>query len=115
MSVHQLSDAEVILMGRVGVEEAADRVVAVLRDAGRSEGTVRRYRVVVDRFARFLSGRGLEVASESVCLDFVVNQTGVRLGSLREPVKDKDVQGVRRPVVLMAGVLAGGGLRSTGR
>lgn len=78
-----------------------------MRDAGRSAGTLRRYRIVVDRFARFLSGRGLEVASESVCLDFVANQTGIRLGSLREPVKDKDVQAVRRPVVLMAEVLAG--------
>lgn len=94
-------------MGRASVEEAADRVVAVLRDAGRSEGTLRRYRIVVDRFARFLAGRGLEVITESVCLDFVANQTGVRLSLLREPVKDKDVQAVRRPVVLMAGVLAG--------
>jgi hypothetical protein len=32
---------------------------------------------------------------------------GVRLGSLREPVSDRAVQAVRRPVVLMADVLAG--------
>jgi hypothetical protein len=42
-----------------------------------------------------------------VCIDFVENQTGVRLGSLREPVNDRDVKAVRRPVVLLADVLAG--------
>ena len=74
---------------------------------GRAEGTVRRQQVVLDRFAAFLAGRGLDTASERVCIDFIANQTGVRLGSLREPVKDRDVQAVRRPVVLMADVLAG--------
>jgi integrase len=81
--------------------------VAVLRDAGRAEDTVRRQQVVLDRFAAFLAGRGLDTASERVCLDFIANQTGVGLGSLREPVKDRVVQAVRRPVVLMADVLAG--------
>jgi integrase len=94
-------------MGQVRVEQAADRVVTMLRDGGRTEATLRRYRVVVDRFAEFLAGRNLAVASESVCLDFIANQTGVRLGSLREHRRDKDVQAVRRPVVLMAEVLAG--------
>jgi len=42
-----------------------------------------------------------------VCLDFIASQTGTRLGALREPVRDKDVQAVRRPVVLMADALAG--------
>ena len=87
--------------------DAVSRVVAMLRDAGRAEGTVRRQRVVLDRFAAFLTGRGLDTASERVCIDFIANQTGVRLGSLREPVKDRDVQAVRRPVVLMAEALAG--------
>lgn len=62
---------------------------------------------MLDRFAAFLVGRGLEVASERVCIDFITNQTGVRLASLRESVKDRDVQAVRRPVVLMADALAG--------
>jgi integrase len=61
----------------------------------------------LDRFAAFLAGRGLEAASDQVCIDFVANQTGVRLGSLRESVEDRNVQAVRRPVVLMADVLAG--------
>ena len=74
-------------------------VVAVLREAGRSEGTVRRHRAVLDRFAAFLTGRGLDTASEEVCIDFIADQTGVRLGSLRESVTDRDVQAVRRPVV----------------
>ena len=86
---------------------AVGRVLAVLREAGRAEDTVRRQQVVLDRFAAFLAGRGLDTASERVCIDFIANQTGVRLGSLREPVKDRDVQAVRRPVVLMADVLAG--------
>jgi integrase len=40
-------------------------------------------------------------------VDFIAGQTGTRLGALREPVADRDVQGVRRPVVLMADALAG--------
>ena len=94
-------------MGEADVRDAVGRVVAVLREAGRAEGTVRRHQVVLDRFAAFLAGRGLDTASDRVCVDFIANQTGVRLGSLRESVKDRDVQAVRRPVVLMADVLAG--------
>lgn len=94
-------------MGEAGVRYCADRVVAVVRDAGRDEYTVRRYQVVLERFAAFLTGRGVDTASELVCIDFIANQTGVRLGALHEPVNDRDVQAVRRPVVLMAEVLAG--------
>ena len=60
------------------------------------------------RFSAFLAGRGLGTVSERVCIDFVENQTGVRLGSLRESVNDRDVKAVRRPVVLLVDVLAGG-------
>ena len=102
-----LPNAEVILMGETDVKECAVRVVAVLRDAGRTEATVRRHRAVLDRLAAFLTEHGLEVASEAVCIEFIAKQTGVRLGSLREPVADKKVQSVRRPVVLMAEILAG--------
>jgi site-specific recombinase XerD len=94
-------------MGKADVSDAVDRVLAVLRDAGRTEGTVRRHQVVLDRFAGLLAGRGLDAASDGVCLDFIANQTGIRLGSLRESVRDRDVQAVRRPVVLMADALAG--------
>lgn len=95
-------------MGEANVgAAAADRVLAVLREAGRTDGTVRRYQVVLDRFDVFLAGRGLDTANEPVCVDFIANQTGVRLGSLRQPVTDRDVQAVRRPVVLMAEALAG--------
>ena len=95
-------------MGEADVRDCAGRVVAVLRQAGRAEDTVRRHQVVLDRFAAFLVGRGLDTVSERVCLEFIAKQTGVRLGSLREPVSDRDVQAVRRPVLLMAEVLAGG-------
>ncbi|MHB1067664.1 MAG: site-specific integrase [Candidatus Nanopelagicales bacterium] len=54
-----------------------------------------------------MAGRGLDTASEGACIDFITDQTGVRLGSLRESVKDRDVQAVRRPVMLMAQALAG--------
>ncbi|MGH3448846.1 MAG: site-specific integrase [Nocardioidaceae bacterium] len=94
-------------MEEADVRDSVDRVLAVLREAGRSEGTVRRHRVVLDRFAVFLAGRGLDTPSEQVCVDFIANQTGVRLGSLRQRVADRDVQAVRRPVMLMAQALAG--------
>ena len=94
-------------MGEADVRDSVGRVLGVLREAGRAEGTVRRHRVVLDRFAAFLAGRGLDTASDEVCIDFIANQTGVWLGSLREPVSDRDVQAVRRPVVLMADALAG--------
>jgi integrase/recombinase XerD len=94
-------------MGEENVRVAAGRVLAALREAGRSEGTIRRYQGVLDRFTAFLDGRGLSAASEQVCVDFIAGQTGTRLGALREPVADGDVQAVRRPVVLMADALAG--------
>jgi integrase/recombinase XerD len=97
-------------MGEAVVRDAVGRVLAVLRDAGRAECTVRSHRIVLDRFAAFLTERGLDAASDRVCVEFVAEETGVRLGSLREPVKDSHVRAVRRPVVLLADVLAGRGL-----
>ena len=94
-------------MGEADVRVAVGGVVAALREAGRSEGTIRRHQAVLDRFAAFLAGRGLSTASDQVCVDFIASQTGTRLGALREPVTDRDVQAVRRPVVLMADALAG--------
>ena len=94
-------------MGEADVHDAVGRVLAVLRAAGRADRTVRCHEVVLERFSAFLAGRGLGTASERVCIDFVENQTGVRLGSLRESVSDRDVKAVRRPVVLLAEVLAG--------
>ena len=94
-------------MGEADVRAAAAGVVTALREAGRSEGTVGRYQAVLDRFAAFLAGRGLNSASDQVCVDFIAGQTGTRLGALREPVADRDVKAVRRAVVLMADALAG--------
>jgi len=94
-------------MEEADVRVAVGGVVAALREAGRSEGTIRRHQAVLDRFAAFLAGRGLSTASDQVCVDFIASQTGTRLGALREPVTDRDVQAVRRPVVLMADALAG--------
>jgi hypothetical protein len=54
--------------------------LAALREAGRDEGTVGRYQVVLNLFVVLLAGRGLDTASERVCLDFIANQTGVTLG-----------------------------------
>jgi len=99
--------AGVILMGEEDARVAAGRVLAALREAGRSEGTIRRYQVMLDRFVAFLAGRGLSGAGEQACVDFIAGQTGTRLGALREPVADTDVQLVRRPTVLMAEALAG--------
>jgi integrase/recombinase XerD len=94
-------------VGEADVRAAVGGVLAALREAGRSEGTIRRHQVVLDRFAAFLAGRGLVTASDQVCVDFIANQTGMRLGALRDSVRDRDVQAIRRPVVLMADALAG--------
>ena len=94
-------------MGEVDVGDPVGGVLAVLRDAGRAERTVQSHRVVLDRFAAFLGERGLVTASDGVCVEFVAEQTGVRLGSLRESVTDRRVRAVRRAVVLMADMLAG--------
>ena len=94
-------------MGEMDVHDPVGRVVAVLRDAGRAEGTVRSYHVVLDRFQAFLASRGLQAASDGVCVEFIAEETGVRLRLLREPVRDRRVKAVRRPVVLMADLLAG--------
>ena len=94
-------------MGEADAGAAAGRVLAALRGARRSEDTIGKYQVVLDRFAGFLAGRGLDSASDQVCVDFIASQTGIRLGSLHERVQDKRVQAVRRAAVLMAGALAG--------
>ena len=75
-----LLNVEVVLVGEADVRAAADRVLAELLEAGRSEGTVRRHQVVLDRFVAFLAGRGLDDASDRVCLDFIAGQTGIGLG-----------------------------------
>src|SRR5215472_15371763 len=94
-------------MGEADVRGAVDDVVAALSGAGRSEGMIRCYQAVLDRFAAFLAGRGLSTASDQVCVDFIAGHTGTRLGALREPAADRDLSTVRRPVVLMADALAG--------
>jgi integrase len=85
------------------------RAVSWRRYAGarRSEVTIGKYQVVLGRFAAFLAARGLDSASDQACVDFIASQTGTRLGSLHERVRDKRVQAVRRAAVLMAGALAG--------
>jgi integrase/recombinase XerD len=100
-------NAGVVLMGEADVGVAAGRVLAALREARRSEATIRQYQVVLDRFTAFLAGRGLDSASGEACVDFIARQAGARLGALREPARDRGVQAVRRPVVLMADALAG--------
>jgi integrase/recombinase XerD len=50
-------------MGEADVRVAVGGVLVALREAGRSEGTIRRHQVVLDRFAAFLAGRGLVTAS----------------------------------------------------
>jgi integrase/recombinase XerD len=79
-------------MGEADVRDPVGRVLAVLRDAGRAEPTVQSYRVVLERFAASLVERGLETASDRVGVEFVEEQTGVRLESLREPVTDRRVR-----------------------
>jgi integrase/recombinase XerD len=94
-------------MGEADVRAAAGRVLAALREAQRSEGTIRHYQTVLDRFADFLAGRGLASANDQACVDFIAGQTGTRLGKLRGPVADRDVNAVRRPAILLADALAG--------
>src|SRR5256885_1229960 len=83
-------------MGEADVRVAVGRVLAALREAGRSEGTIRRHQVVLDRFAASLAGRGLITACDQVCVDFIASQTGTRLGALREPVRGRAVKAARR-------------------
>ena len=93
-------------MGEADAGAAAGRVLAALRGARRSEDTIGKYQVVLDRFG-FLAVRGLDSASDQVCVDFIAGQTGIRLGSLHERVQDKRVQAVRRAAVLMAASCSG--------
>jgi hypothetical protein len=67
-------------MGEVSVGDSVGRVVAVLRGAGRAEDTVRRQQAVLERFAAFLAGRSLDMASDWVCIEFIANQTGGQVG-----------------------------------
>jgi integrase/recombinase XerD len=53
-------------VGEADARVSVGRVLAVLREAGRAEGTVRRQQVVLDRFAAFLAGRGLDTVSDRV-------------------------------------------------
>src|SRR5256886_11457106 len=94
-------------MGEADVRGAVGRVLAALREAGRSEGTIRRHQVVLGRFAAFLAGRGLVTACDQWCVDCTASGAGTSRGGLREPVRDRHAQAVRRPVVLMAEALAG--------
>ncbi len=73
-----LPNAEVILMDEKAAQDAVGRVVEVLRAAGRSEATVGRHRVVLDRFAVFLAVRNLDVASEGGCPEFRGTSVAVR-------------------------------------
>ena len=75
-------------MGEADAGAAAGRVLAALRGARRSEDTIGKCQVVLDRFAGFLAVRGLDSASDQVCVDFIAGQTGIRLGSLHERVQD---------------------------
>ena len=61
-------------MDEKAAQDAVGRIVEVLRAAGRSEATVRRHRAVLERFGSFLIGRGLDAASEGVCIDFIATQ-----------------------------------------
>jgi hypothetical protein len=56
-------------VGEADVTDAVVRVLAVLRDAGRAEGTVRRQQAVLDRFAGFLTGRGVDTWTVSSLVD----------------------------------------------
>jgi hypothetical protein len=86
-------------MGEADAGAAAGRVLAALREARRSEVTIGIYQVVLDRFAAFLAGRGLDSASDQVCVDFIASQTGTRLGSLHERVLLPVIQGERGGVI----------------
>ena len=55
-------------MGQADIDDAVESVLGMLRDAGRAEDTVRRHQAVLDRFAAFLAGRGLETADDQVYL-----------------------------------------------
>ena len=72
-------------MADVGIREAADRVLVGLRDAGRHEETVRHYQAVLDQFAVFLARRGVDSASELVCIDFIESEVRAWKGEAEEP------------------------------
>ncbi len=97
----------VILMEDAVVGAAVGTVLSALGEAGRAASTLRHHQAVLDRFVVFLAQRGLDRASEQVCIDFIEKQTGVRLASLGESVTNGDVQAVRRPVALLTQALAG--------
>jgi len=102
----------VILVGEADVRVSVGRVLAVLRGAGRAEDTVRRQQVVLDRFAAFLAGRSMDMASDRVCIDFIANQTGV-IPEAAELVKAGFVV-VVTVFLVVSGVFGACGTRSRG-
>lgn len=95
-------------MGDASVREASARVLAALRAAGRSGGTIKRHQAEFNAFATFLQARGRRLPTEADCLDFIAERSGSRLAGLREPTSSRRAQLARRPLLLLMESLAGG-------
>lgn len=94
-------------MEAVSIREASGRVVAALTAAGRSQTTIKRHEAEFNAFAGFLRARGQGLPTEADCLDFIVERSGSRLASLREPTRSRHAQLARRPLILLMEVLSG--------
>jgi integrase len=94
-------------MAATNVPEASAWAIAALTAAGRSRTTIKRHAAEFNAFAEFLGAQGLALPTETDCLDFIADRSGVRLAGLREPTSCRRAQFARRPLILLMEALAG--------
>jgi site-specific recombinase XerD len=89
--------------------KAAEAVVLAIEEHGRSEPTIKDYRRAYEKFLSYLEEKRVSAPpSEADCLGFIESMAGARLESLYEKAPDNRTGRIRRPLVLLLGMLRTG-------